>query len=90
MRTASTMANSRVPSWIVTVLLQLIKLIFVLVLLLAKILAFFAHQSQKKNTETEFRGNRKVALLLSWWRGKNNRLMPQELHPPPQGVQGLT
>ena len=90
MRTASTMANSREPNWTVTVLLQLIKLVFVLVLLLARILAFSAHPSQKKNTETEFRGNRKVALLLSWWRGKNNRLMPQELRPPPQGVQGLT
>lgn len=34
-------------------------------LLLAKILAFSAHQSQMKNLETEFGGNAKVALILS-------------------------
>ena len=34
-------------------------------LLLAKILAFSAHQSQMKNMETEFGGNAKTALVLS-------------------------
>lgn len=34
-------------------------------LLLAKILAFSAHQSQMKNIETEFGGNAKMALILS-------------------------
>jgi len=36
----------------------------------AKILAFSAHQSGIKNMETEFGGNRKVALILSWQRGR--------------------
>ena len=40
-----------------------------------------AHQSQMKNMETEFGGNRKVALILSWWRGARSKLMPQELGP---------
>ena len=31
--------------------------------------------------ETEFGGNRKVALILSWWRGGHSRFMPQELCP---------
>ena len=34
-------------------------------MLLAKILAYSAHQSQKKNTETETGGNRKVAFILN-------------------------
>ena len=46
-------------------------------LLPAKILAFSTHQM--KNTETEVGGNRKVAFILSWRRGKYSRLMPQEL-----------
>ena len=29
----------------------------------------------------KFGGNRKVALILSWWRGEHSRLMPQELCP---------
>ena len=51
----------------------------VVFLLLAKILAFSAHQSQIKIMETEFGGNRKVALILSWWSGEHSKLMPQEL-----------
>ena len=35
-------------------------------LLLAKTLAFSAHWSRIKSTETEFGGNRKVALIVSW------------------------
>jgi len=31
--------------------------------------------------ETEFGGNKKVALILSWQRGEHSRLMPQELCP---------
>ena len=50
-------------------------------LLLAKILTFSANRSQIKNTETEFGGNRKVALILSWWREEHSRLMPQALCP---------
>ena len=43
-----------------------------------------------KNTETEFGGNKKLALILSWQRGKQSRLMPQELcTTPPWEVQGL-
>ena len=42
-----------------------------------------AHQSQMKNMETEFGGDRKVALILSWWRWGHSRLRPQELFPPP-------
>ena len=40
-------------------------------------------KAEEKNTETEFGGNRKVALILSQRRGKHSRLMPQELCPPP-------
>ena len=36
----------------------------------AKIVAFSAHQSRIKNTETEFGGSRKVALILSWQWGR--------------------
>ena len=50
-------------------------------LLLTKILAFSAHQSQIKNMETEFEGNRKVALILSQQKGEHSRLMLKE--PPP-------
>ena len=50
-------------------------------LLLAKILAFSAPQSQIKNTEIEFGKNRKVALILSQQRGEQSRLMPQKLSP---------
>ena len=35
---------------------------------LVKILAFSDNRSQIKNTETEFGGNRKSALILSWRR----------------------
>ena len=52
----------------------------------SKILAFFAHWSQMKNTETEFRGNRKVAFILSQWRGEQGRPVPWELCPLPWGV----
>ena len=45
----------------------------------AKILALSAHRI--KNTETEFGGNRKVALKLSWCRGEHSKLLLQELHP---------
>ena len=48
-----------------------------------QILAFSAHRKQVKITETEFGGNRKVALVLSWWRGEPSRLMPPELCPRP-------
>ena len=51
-------------------------------LLPAKILAFCVHRSQMKNTKTEFRGNRKAVLILSWQRGEDSRLAPQELCPP--------
>ena len=34
-----------------------------------KILAFSAHQSQIKSMARDFGGNRKVALILSMWRG---------------------
>ena len=55
-------------------------------LLLAKILAFSAPWSWKKNTETEFGGNRKVALILSSRRGEHSRLLPQEQCPHLWGV----
>ena len=51
------------------------------ILLLAKISAFSAHQSQMKKYG-EFGGNRKVAVVLSRWRGEQRRLRPQELAPP--------
>ena len=51
-------------------------------LLLAKILAFSAHQSQIRNTEAAPGGNRKVALILSWRIGEHSRFMPQKLCPP--------
>ena len=38
--------------------------------------------------ETEFGGNRKVALILSWQRGEHSRLMPQELCPSSRGSLG--
>ena len=47
---------------------------------LAKILAL-SSKAKLKNTETGFEGNRKVALIISEWRGKDNKLMPQELFP---------
>ena len=50
-------------------------------LLLTKVLAFSAHQSQIKKMETEFEGNRKVALILSQQKGEHSRLMLKE--PPP-------
>ena len=34
-----------------------------------QILAFSAHRSQIKSMERAFGGNRKVALILSMWRG---------------------
>ena len=55
-------------------------------LLLAKILAFSAPWSWIKNTETEFGGNRKVALILSSRRGEHSRLLPQEQCPHLWGV----
>ena len=51
--------------------------------LLAKILSFSAQWSWMKNVETEFGGNRKVALIFSWWRGEHSRLLPQNLCLPP-------
>ena len=45
-----------------------------------EILAFFARRSRIKNTEAEFGGNKKVALILTRWR-VHRRLMPQELCP---------
>ena len=48
-------------------------------LLSTKILAFSAHQSQVKNMETEFEGNRKVALILSQQREEHSRLTLKEL-----------
>ena len=32
--------------------------------------------------EIEFGGNRKVALILNWWREEHSRFMPQEQHLP--------
>ena len=57
--------------------------------LLAKILAFSAHKSWIKNTETKFGGKKKVVLILSQWRGEHSKLMPQELCPPHEGSRGL-
>ena len=57
--------------------------IAIMILLLAKILAFSAHQSWMKNIEMEFRENRKVNLILSLRRGEHCRHMPQELCPAP-------
>ena len=50
-------------------------------MLLAKTLAYSAHRSQEKNTETETGGNRKVAFILSRWRGEHSAVKPQELCP---------
>ena len=44
---------------------------------------------KKKDTETEFGGNRKVALILSQQKGKQSRLMPQELCPPSTPMMSL-
>ena len=55
---------------------------------LAKILAFSSLKQIQKNTETEFGGNRKVALTLSRQRGEHSRLMPQELCPGPMRSLG--
>ena len=52
-------------------------------LLLDKILAFSAHQSQIKNKGIEFGGNRKVTYILSWQRGEHSRLKLQERWPAP-------
>ena len=51
------------------------------IVLLAKILAFFVHQSRLKSTEREFGGNGKAALILSQQIGAHSRFMPQELRP---------
>ena len=48
-----------------------------------------AHQSQMKNMETEFGGDRKVAFILSWQRGEYSRLMPQELCSLHEESRGL-
>ena len=53
------------------------------VVLLAKILAFSAHQDWMKNRETEFGENRKVALILGWQREEHSKLMLQQLCPLP-------
>ena len=51
-------------------------------MLLAKIWAYSAHQSQKKSKETETGGNRKVAFILSeGGRGEHSRVTPQDLCP---------
>ena len=57
-----------------------------IILLLAKILVFSDHQI--KYMETEFGGNRKMALILSWYRGEHSRLILQELCPPPHEKSG--
>ena len=51
--------------------------------LLAKILSSSAQWSWMKNVETEFGGNRKVALILSQRRGEHSRLLPRNLCLPP-------
>ena len=52
-------------------------------LLLAKILAFSAHQSREiRNTEAARGENRKVALILSWRSGEHSKFLPQKLCPP--------
>ena len=51
--------------------------------LLAKILAISVTEVEFKNMEIQSGGNRKVALVVSWWRGEH---MPQELCSPPWGV----
>ena len=56
---------------------------YIVGMLLAKILSFSAQWSWMKNVETEFGGNRKVALIFSWWRGEHSRLLPQNLCLPP-------
>ena len=56
-------------------------------LLLAKLLASSAHQSQMKNTETEFGGNRKVAFSAS--REGTCRLVLQELGPSHEESRGV-
>ena len=48
--------------------------------LLAKILAISVTEVEFKNMEIQSGGNRKVALVVSWWRGEH---MPQELCSPP-------
>ena len=47
------------------------------------ILALSVHRSQTKNTETEFGGDGKVALVPSRQRGDSAGTCPQELEPPP-------
>ena len=46
---------------------------------IAKVMTLSAHQCQMKNTETEFRGHRKMALFLCPVRGEYSRLAPQEV-----------
>ena len=51
---------------------------------IAKVMTLSTHQLQMKNTETEFRGHRKMALFLCPVRGEYSRLAPQEIfqaHP---------
>ena len=51
---------------------------------LAKILAFSAHQTKfLKNMETAFEGNRKVALILSQQRGKQQAYASRTVHHLP-------
>ena len=42
-----------------------------------EILAFFARRSQIKNTGAEFGGNKKMALILTWWRVHRRRMPPR-------------
>ena len=46
---------------------------------IAKVMTLSTHQCQMKNTETEFRGYRKMVLILCPVRGEYSRLAPQEL-----------
>ena len=57
-----------------------------LTLLVAKILAL----SEIRDMEAEFGGNRKVALILSWQRGEQGRLMLQELFPASMSSLGAS
>ena len=57
-------------------------------LLEAKILAFSGHRSQMKNMGTEFGGTRKMAFILTQWRGEHSRLMLQELCSLPMSSLG--
>lgn len=46
-------------------------------------LVFLCPPKPSEKYETESGGNRKLASVLSRWRGAHSRLLPQELCPPP-------